>query len=860
MDLVTPAKIQASTRVDRNGSCASSPAARVRVDGKFFARGTERIRIQGVTYGPFAPNADAEPFPVRQRVADDFAQMGQAGINAVRLYTLPPAWLLHQAEAQRLLVYLDVPWAKHVCFLDSAAAQREARRQVGQAARLGSAHACVLAYGIGNEIPPNIVRWHSAGRVERFLGELADVVRQGDPRGLVTYGNFPSTEYLSLPFLDFATFNVYLHDGETFRRYLFRLQNLVGDRPLVLGELGMDTLRHGEVEQADLLAGHVREATLMGLAGAFVFAWTDDWHTGGYPIRDWAFGITGADRCPKPAYHALREVFEASPAALLPSTPRVSVVVCTHNGAATLDQCLRSLLALDYPDYEVIVVDDGSTDESPAILARFPSVRVITQSNQGLSSARNAGLRLAAGEIIAYTDSDCFADPNWLAHLVYQFQSGDAAAVGGPNLTPEDGRLAACVAAAPGQPTHVLENDQVAEHIPGCNMAFRRRALEAINGFDTQYWKAGDDVDVCWRLQQAGHWIAFAPGAFVWHHRRQNPRAYLRQQAGYGQAESLLRFKHPDKFNGRGDGKWRGVLYGHSLQGLRLDSAIIYRGTFGTGLFQCLYQPGPAHWAMLPATLEWHVLIAAALVAGFFWPLAWPGAALLFVLSVVVAALQAAQARLAPKHDSWSSRLLIMALCYAQPLVRSWHRYWTRLFFYRPPVGPFPLENAAGVRSLSFTGRHTRAYWSEQGCGRTALLERLLAYLNEHRWGRSIDSGWENWDLEIYCHPWTVTQVSTAEEEHGDGKHLIRVRFRLRPSGYLKALGLAGLLALGGTALYPVWAGLGVAGALLAAIAAIWWRGLRRAAQAVALCDLQAGSLGIVPCSSVTERKPDAEG
>src|SRR5207247_7695230 len=109
----------------------------------------------------------------------------------------------------------------------------------------------------------------------------------------------------------------------------------------------------------------------------------------------------------------------------------------------------------------------------------------------------------------------------------------DAVAVGGPNLTPEDGWLAGCVAASPGQPMHVLESDQVAEHIPGCNMAFRREALEAINGFDPVYRKAGDDVDVCWRLQQAGYWITFAPGASVWHHRRRNPRSYLKQQAGY---------------------------------------------------------------------------------------------------------------------------------------------------------------------------------------------------------------------------------------------------------------------------------------------------------------------------------------
>src|SRR5262249_27311736 len=196
--------------------------------------------------------------------------------------------------------------------------------------------------------------------------------------------------------------------------------------------------------------------------------------------EEWAFGITHADRFPKASYHALRELSNQSPAELQPQAPRVSVVVCTYNGGGTLEQCLRSLEALDYPDYEVIVVDDGSTDDTRVILRRFPGVRAIHQPNRGLSAARNAGLHAATGEVIAYTDSDCFADPDWLTLLVRQLLGSGAHAVGGPNLTPEDGRLAACVAAAPGQPTHVLESDQVAEHVPGCNMAFRREALLAI--------------------------------------------------------------------------------------------------------------------------------------------------------------------------------------------------------------------------------------------------------------------------------------------------------------------------------------------------------------------------------------------
>ncbi len=844
----------------RNGSGASLPAAlsgRVRVDGKFFARQGQRLRIQGVTYGPFAPDADGQPFPCRAQVLKDFALMRQAGVNAFRTYHLPPEWLLDLADTQGLNVFVDVPWPKHLCFLESSAAQAHARRAVREAAVHGRHHPCLFAYSIGNEIPANIIRWHGSRRVERFLRELQDEARQTDPGGLVTYATFPPSEFLDLSFLDFVTFNVYLHNPRAFHRYLFRLQNLVGEKPLLLGEIGMDTMRHGDEEQAQFLAGHTREAVLLGLAGLFVFSWTDDWHTGGYQIEDWAFGITTRERRPKPSFHALQKVFASSPAELLPAKPRVSVVVCTYNGGRTLEQCLQSLLRLDYPDYEIIVVDDGSTDATRSIVSRFPTVRAIHQANQGLSFSRNVGLHAATGEIVAYTDSDCYTDPDWLTHLVDQLERTSAAAVGGPNLTPEDGWLAACVAASPGQPTHILESDQEAEHIPGCNMAFRRDALLAIGGFDYQYKKAGDDVDVCWRLQHAGQWITFAPAAFVWHHRRQTPRTYLRQQAGYGEAEALLRFKHPDRFNHRGDGKWRGVLYGPSLQGLRLKKPIIDRGVFATGFFQCIYRAGPAHWAMIPSTLEWHLLVALTALATLFWPAAGLAAVAMLALSLLVAGLQAAQANLAPEHDGLKARALIAGLTYLQPLVRSWWRYRTRLFEYHIPRADDDCWKGRR-RPLPLHGRREVAYWSETGVDRTELLGLVIAYLNEHGWGKTIDSGWSDWDLEVYCHPWTVVQITTAQEEHGGSKHLLKIRYRLRSSGYMHVLGVMTCLSAVITAGLLEWAtqreaalsvGICLAGAFLGLGA--WWRGTRRAAEAVAVVDAHARSLGLIPCNAV---------
>jgi GT2 family glycosyltransferase len=819
---------------------------RLCVDGRFFAREGQRIRLRGVTYGPFAPDGDGLPFLDPGRVEDDFALMQEAGVNAVRTYHVPPEWLIDLAGEWGLGVFIDVPWSKHVCLLSRARA--EARRMVRSAAELGRRNSAVVAYSIGNEIAPDIIRWHGARWVERFLRELGDVAKQADPDGLVTYANYPPTEYLSLPFVDFVTFNVYLHDREAFRRYLIRLQNLAGDRPLVLGELGMDTLRYGEGSQARFLAGHVREAVLGGLAGAFVFSWTDEWYTGGQPVEDWAFGITHADRTPKRSFAALRRVFKSEPANLLPAAPPVSVIVCTYNGGRTLEQCLCALRALNYPDYEVIVVDDGSTDGTRALLAKHPWVRAIHQENQGLSTARNVGLAAAAGAIIAYTDSDCVTDPDWLTHLVDQLQRTGAAAVGGPNLTPDDGWLAACIAASPGQPTHVLESDQVAEHIPGCNMAFRREALEAINGFDPLFLKAGDDVDVCWRLQHAGEWITFAPGAFVWHHRRTGPRSYLRQQAGYGEAEALVRFKHPHRFNGRGEGKWRGSLYGNSLQGLRLSGAIIYRGAFGTGLFQCLYQPGPAHWATLPVTLEWHGLTTLALLVGFFWLPAWWLAAAMAALSLGVAALQASQARLQPQYDGLSSRIAIAIFCLWQPSVRSWYRYWVRLLMRRPKTSR--LAPKGRRRNWGPLATFTTAnYWSEQGRDRTELIHGLISALDERQCIKVVDTGWSHWDLEIPYAPLTNVRVCTAQEEHGGGRRLIRVRYRQSLSTVARIVAFGGLVAAVATVVeYPLAAALAAIPCLTVVVAG-WWQGTALLSGVAAVTEEQAIRLGLIPLS-----------
>ena len=190
-------------------------------------------------------------------------------------------------------------------------------------------------------------------------------------------------------------------------------------------------------------------------------------------------GLTTRDRQPKAAFGAVQKMFRAAPYFPLPRYPKVSVVVASYNGERTLKACLDSLQRLNYPDYEVILVDDGSTDATPQIALAHPGVRYFRhEKNLGLSVARNTGIAAATGEIIAFTDSDCRADEDWLYYLVGDLLSSEFAGMGGPNLLPpEDSLVAAAVMVSPGGPAHVMLTDRQAEHIPGCNMAFYKWAL-----------------------------------------------------------------------------------------------------------------------------------------------------------------------------------------------------------------------------------------------------------------------------------------------------------------------------------------------------------------------------------------------
>lgn len=222
-------------------------------------------------------------------------------------------------------------------------------------------------------------------------------------------------------------------------------------------------------------------------------------------------------------------------AKLCQTEPFISLVVCTRNRASSLPACLAALNRLESDvAYEVVVVDNGSTDHTAAILADYAStahtrVVVVYETNTGLSNARNAGIQVAQGEIIAFTDDDCYPTPDYLKAIAQCFQDQSIAFIGGKVLLFDPSDLPITIQplnhAVALPPSSYLSPGL----IHGANFAFRRRVFGVVGGFDTKLGAgtplASEDIDMLQRASIAGFSGAYMPSAVVLHHhRRQTPQ------------------------------------------------------------------------------------------------------------------------------------------------------------------------------------------------------------------------------------------------------------------------------------------------------------------------------------------------
>lgn len=226
--------------------------------------------------------------------------------------------------------------------------------------------------------------------------------------------------------------------------------------------------------------------------------------------------------------------------------PFVSIVVPVYNRAHEISACLASLQKLDYPELrrEIIVVDDASRDHTVSVVRGYDVRLIIQPKNMGQSAARNAGVQAAKGEIVAFMDSDCTADPNWLRELLPYFNDPRLALVGGYVDTPR-GTSRLDLYEAVHSPLNMGSKRVMGKggnsvfYVPTCNMLLRKEMYAQTGGLDERL-RVGEDVDFCWKLMAMGHRLMYTPKGRVTHKHRNRLFENFKRRFDYGTSEAVL--------------------------------------------------------------------------------------------------------------------------------------------------------------------------------------------------------------------------------------------------------------------------------------------------------------------------------
>ena len=261
---------------------------------------------------------------------------------------------------------------------------------------------------------------------------------------------------------------------------------------------------------------------------------------------------------------------------------RVSIVIPAYNAERTLAECLAGCLAQSLPEYEVILVDDGSRDATAAIAQAHP-IRYVHQANRGPASARNHGARVARGKFVAFLDADCVPRPDWIERLLEGFTTEDTVAVGGAYgiANPHNG-LARFI-----HEEIRLRHEGFSETVDflgSFNVAYRKEAFEASGGFDENFRIASaEDNDLAYRLADNGGVLRFTGRAIVEHYHPERWTPYLRTQMRHGFWRVKLYAKHPRRASGD--------HYASALELLRPPMVVAAAPLTGAALW-CAVNPG----------------------------------------------------------------------------------------------------------------------------------------------------------------------------------------------------------------------------------------------------------------------------
>ncbi len=230
------------------------------------------------------------------------------------------------------------------------------------------------------------------------------------------------------------------------------------------------------------------------------------------------------------------------------SLHKIAVIVAARDAQSTIKKCVDSLLALDYPDYEVIAVDDGSRDGTARILEGYADrIRIITLKGEGPSAARNAAARQTRAEFIAFTDSDCMVKPDWLKQLLKGFSDEAIAGVGGrQDVPPDESAFGRSVFRFMRESRFFTDYSRRSKggilevrHNPSYNVMYRKDIFLKEGGFLEGLWP-GEDVELDHRLEMKGYGLFWNPEAIVYHYKPQDMASFRKMMSRYGWAQGFL--------------------------------------------------------------------------------------------------------------------------------------------------------------------------------------------------------------------------------------------------------------------------------------------------------------------------------
>ena len=451
-----------------------------------------------------------------------------------------------------------------------------------------------------------------------------------------------------------------------------------------------------------------------------------------------------------------------------------------------MDACLESLRDAPLPRLRghrrQRRLDGPHAARSPSATTAF---RVINQENKGLSVARNVGMAAATGEIVAYTDSDCVVDPDWLTLLVYNVpRPRRLRRRRRPELPAARGqrssrRASRCRRA--GRRT-CCSTTRSPSTSPAATWRSRSEALEEVGGFEPIFRAAGDDVDLCWRLQNHGHAIGFSPAAIVWHFRRNTVKAYLKQQSGYGKAEALLYFKHPYRFNMLGQSRWLGRIYGDltaSLLSRRARSSTSAPSGAGSSRRSTSRRRRCSRTCRSRSSGTWSAPGLLVAVPSRRRPrLARGSAARADVGGVpgrgAARADRPALRRRARARAHRGSSPISVRSCAAWSATAGAARGLTSSGAGRRRLG-------AAARPVSWRERaFSVSFWSGARPREGGAARRPPGGARGAQVLRRGRPGWSAWDLEIHRGIWARGRVTVAAENHGGEQRVLRVKTALR--------------------------------------------------------------------------------